>query len=83
VNEAAVALTNLASFPSNYGTIENRFANQDEETLRDTTPRETSLTLPMQRSMTTRNNTAKSALGWGVGRQRWWWHRRRQRRSWM
>jgi len=31
VNEAAMALTNLASFPSNYGTLENRFANQDDE----------------------------------------------------
>jgi hypothetical protein len=33
----------------------------------DMTPRETSLTLLMQRSMMTRNNTAKSALGWGFG----------------
>jgi len=87
VNEAAAALTNLASFPSNYGTLENRFTNQDDEqTLRDTTPRETSLTLLMQRSMTTRKYTAKSALGTragGVGRQRRRWNRRRKRRSWM
>ena len=31
MNEAAAALTNLASFPSNYGSVENRFANQDDE----------------------------------------------------
>ena len=31
VNKAAAALTNLASFPSNCGTLENRFVNQDEE----------------------------------------------------
>ncbi|MFM6174890.1 MAG: SAP domain-containing protein [Sphaerospermopsis kisseleviana] len=31
VNKAAAALTNLACFPSNYGMVENRFTNQDEE----------------------------------------------------
>ena len=31
VTEAAAALTNLASFPSSYGTLENRFTNQDSE----------------------------------------------------
>jgi hypothetical protein len=29
VNEVAVALTNLANFPSNFGTLENRFTNQN------------------------------------------------------
>ena len=31
VTKAAAALTNLASFPSNYGTLENRFTKQDSE----------------------------------------------------
>ncbi len=31
VTEAAAALTNLACFPSNYGTLENQFTNQDSE----------------------------------------------------
>jgi hypothetical protein len=30
-NEAAAALTHLAAFPANYGTVENRFTNQDPE----------------------------------------------------
>jgi len=29
--EAAAAQTNLASFPSNYGTLDNRFTKQDSE----------------------------------------------------
>jgi len=31
VTKAAAALTNLASFPSNYGTLDNRFTKQDSE----------------------------------------------------
>jgi hypothetical protein len=31
VNEAAAALTNLASFPSDYGTLQNRFTTQNSE----------------------------------------------------
>ena len=31
VTEVAAAQTNLASFPSNYVTLENRFTNQDSE----------------------------------------------------
>ncbi len=30
-NEAAAALAHLATFPSNYGMVENRFTNQDPE----------------------------------------------------
>ena len=31
VNEVAAALTNLASFPSSFGTVQNRFINQNSE----------------------------------------------------
>ena len=31
VNKAAAALTNLASFPSDYGMLQNRFTNQNLE----------------------------------------------------
>ena len=87
VNEAAAALTNLASFPSNYGTlVENRFANQDEELNAEgydsegNLPHFANAEIDEDKELYCEECIVDEG---GAGKQRRRWNRRRKRRSWM
>jgi hypothetical protein len=85
VNESAVPGVNLASFPRDFGTVENRFTNQDEALNNEGYNSEGNLPHFADEPNNNMEDYCEETIaggGGGLWRQwRQWWHRRHQMRS--
>jgi hypothetical protein len=84
VNESAAPGVNLASFPNNFGTVENRFTNQDEALNNEGYDSKGNLPHFADKPNNNMEDYCEETIVGGVGlwrQRRQWWHRRHQMRS--